>query len=130
MKECAAQAEKVVAERDRRSVAFGGHGSDGWSNHFSPKYNRCFVKLQYLTAAKDAIKGSPNLHTYLMDAFERTDIAIAASGPSAELQCRNDENPKECEKGALIMWEIACRIDGEQADCKMAQQFIDERMRN
>src|ERR1700736_2141086 len=59
MKDCAAEAEKAIAERDRRSLSFGGHGSDEWSNHYSPKYNRCFVKVGYLVAAKDSVKGGP-----------------------------------------------------------------------
>src|ERR1700734_3168782 len=58
-KECAAQAEKAVAERNSRSVAFGGHGADSWSNHYSPKYNRCFVKVDYFADVKNGIKGGP-----------------------------------------------------------------------
>jgi hypothetical protein len=130
MKECAAQAEKAMAERDRRSISFGGHGSDGSTNHYSPKYNRCFVKVEYLEAPKNTIKGAPMFRTYLMDAFEQANLASSASGPTAQFLCRNEEDPKECEKIAAIVWDGACNIEGDKIDCAKAQQFIEEHMKN
>jgi hypothetical protein len=131
MKDCAAQAEKAMEERNRRSVSFGGHGSDGWSNHYSPKYNRCFLKAEYmLVAAKDAVKGGPSFYAYLIDAFEQVDLASSATGPSARFLCRDEEDPKECEGRAAILWNSACKIDGEEIDCAKAKQFIDEHMKN
>jgi hypothetical protein len=130
MKDCAAQAEKAITDRDRRSVSFGGHGSDGSTNHYSPKYNRCFVKVEYVVATKDNIKGGPMFRTYLMDAFEQANLASSAGGPSAQFLCRNEEDPKECERGAAIIWASACEIDGDKIDCAKTQQFIDEHMKN
>jgi hypothetical protein len=130
MKDCAAQAEKAMAERDRRSISFGGRASDAWSNHYSPKYNRCFLKAEYLVAAKDTVKGGPGFYIYLMDAFEQVDLASSASGVSAEFLCRNEEDAKECERGAAIVWNSLCRIEGEQIGCAKAKQFIDEHMKN
>ena len=130
MQDCAAQAEKAMAERDRRSISFGGHGSDTWSNHYSPKYNHCFLKAEYLAAAKDTVKGGPTFYAYLIDAFEHVDLASSATGPSAQFLCRNEQDPKECERGAAIVWDGACRIEGEQTGCARAKQFIDEHMKD
>jgi hypothetical protein len=130
MKDCSAQAEKAMAERDRRSISFGGHGSDGWSDHYSPKYNRCFVRAEYVVAVKDRVKGGPMFYTYLIDAFEQVNLASSASGPSAQLLCRNEEDPKECERGAAIVWNSTCNIEDEKVECAKAKQFIDEHMKN
>jgi len=130
MKDCAAQSEKAMAERDRRSISFGGHGSDEWSNHYSPKYNRCFAKAEYLVSTKDAVKGGPNLLTHLMDAFEQVTLASSASGPSPQFQCRNEPDPKACERSAATLWDIFCKIEDEQVDCAKAKQFIEEHMKN
>jgi hypothetical protein len=130
MKDCAVQAEKAVAERNRRSTSFEGNGSDWWSNHYSPKYNRCFLKAEFLVVGKDGVKGGPMFYASLIDAFEQVDLASSASGPSAQSLCRNEEDPKGCERGAAIVWSGACKIEGEQIDCAKARQFIDEHTKN
>ena len=87
------------------------------------------MKVGYFLAPKDTVKG-PMFSTYLMDAFEQVNLAGSATGPSAELLCRNEEDPKECERGAAVFWNIVCNIEGEQIDCAKAKQFIDEHMKN
>jgi hypothetical protein len=127
MKDCAEQAVKAMAERDRRNIALGVHGSDGWSDHYSAKYNRCFVKAEYLAASKD-VKNGPFLITVLIDAFELANLATAKSGTSPELSCRNEQDPKACERAAAPLW--SCEIEGENSECMKARQFIDEHMKN
>ncbi|MGA2143886.1 MAG: hypothetical protein ABSH49_02860 [Bryobacteraceae bacterium] len=133
-KECAAQAEKVVAERNRRSASFGAHGLDWWSNHYSPKYSRCFVKAEFIVGEKDSTKGGPLIWTYLIDAFENSDVASWAVGviPSAGYTCRQDDKPEECRDKtiAALAWGDACKIEDEPADCAKAEQFIKEHMKN
>jgi len=127
-KECAAQAEKTLAERNARSVSFGGRGADWWSNHYSPKYNRCFVRFDYIVDVKNGVKGGPSTSSYLVDAFERTDVAESSGGVSASFLCRNEDNPAECEKIAALAW--VCSTEGRDTDCKTAKDFISEHMKN
>ena len=129
IQECAAQAEQVVADRNRISVAVDGHGVYSWSNHYSPKYNRCFVKLDYVLDVKTGVKGGPSLITNLVDAFERTTVAVAAGGVSPKLFCRNEDNPAECERNAALAWESFCETD-HPTDCATAKDFITEHMKN
>ncbi len=70
MKDCAEQAAKAIAERDRRTISLGAHAADGWINHYSPKYNRCFLKAEYIATTKE-MKGGPFLRINLIDAFEQ-----------------------------------------------------------
>lgn len=44
-KECAAQTEKVVAGWFKHP--------DDWQNHYSPKYDKCFVSLCFLSVSSD-----------------------------------------------------------------------------
>jgi hypothetical protein len=130
-KECAAQAGKVVAERNNHSILSGGHGADFWSNHYSPKYTRCFVQVDYFVDLKYGVKSGPLHYTYLDDAFERVGIAESADGGvSPQFLCRNEQNPKECEKHAASLWEFACKIEDHKTDCATAKDFIAEHMKN
>jgi hypothetical protein len=65
-----------------------------------------------------------------MDAFEQANLASSARGPTAQFLCRNEEDPKECERAADAVWNLACEIGGNKVDCAKAQQFIDEHMKN
>jgi hypothetical protein len=127
MKECAAQAEKVMTDRDLRTIASGGTRAD-WTNHYSPKYKRCFVSAYYFS--NEPIKGGPQTYTILIDAFERSNLASTASGVEAETACRGQEKPADCEATAHKLWGIACKIEDEPTDCAKAKQFIEGHMKN
>jgi hypothetical protein len=129
MKDCAEQAVKAMVELDRQNMSRGARASDGWSNHYSPKYNRCFVKAEYIAATdKDAVKGGPFLRTRLIDAFELANVALSSTGVSPEVLCRLDVDPKECERRASGLW--ICQIEEEKSDCAKVEQFINEHMKN
>jgi hypothetical protein len=53
MKDCAAQAEKAIAERNRRSISLGGHGSDGSTNH--PSRLLAFLFLAFLVGVPSSV---------------------------------------------------------------------------
>jgi hypothetical protein len=65
-KECAERAEKVVTEWDRDGLS-RGFPKTIWSNHYSPKFNRCFIEV---------IASSPARTESLTDAFERSTLAV------------------------------------------------------
>jgi hypothetical protein len=105
-KECASQAEKTMADFDRRSVAAGGAGFVDWKNHYSPKYNRCFITADYVSPAKDGGgKYVPFFSTELIDAFERSILANSASGGPTDGFCDIDHEPVDCAKAASFISE-------------------------
>ena len=67
-KECAAQAEKMVTAWSQRA----GSSPTDWNNHYSPKYDKCFVSISSVQVSTDE-KSFPTLHsTHMFNAFERS----------------------------------------------------------
>jgi hypothetical protein len=104
-KECAAQAEKVMADRKTPILTT-------WENHYSPKYNRCFLAiLQIFSTLEGAGKDFDKYQWELLDAFERSSVAATAwDGPTPG--------------------PIACRTEGTPVDCETAKHFIREHLKN
>jgi hypothetical protein len=75
-KECAQQAEKLMAEWHRPSEERPGKSgiSPFSENHYSPKYNRCFIKYTHEIKVKDQ-PGTVFEHI-LYDAFEKTTLVL------------------------------------------------------
>jgi hypothetical protein len=102
-KECADQAAKVINDWDDASVF--------WQNHYSPKYNQCFLLISRQIELKDWI--GPVLKDTLYDAFERSALATSIASPvppQVAALCSTDDDPK--------------------ADCKTAADFITEHLKN
>lgn len=107
-KECAAQAEKIMMGT---SAVYSS-----WENHYSPKYNKCFVSRVTSYPATGAGKDFPAVKRELVDAFEKTTSAQWVSAyPGAE------------DPGDPV---FTCRIDHGPAACAKAQAFISEHMKN
>jgi hypothetical protein len=66
-KECAAQSEKLVSEYDKDGQA-RGFPKTVWQNHYSPKYNRCFLKIFSTPVSRRMMT--------LQDPFERSTVAV------------------------------------------------------
>lgn len=98
-KECAVQAEKVVE-------AFRTAATVEWQNHYSPKYERCFLKVSYMYRPSDGGgKDVPMFSYQLIDAFERSRLANSASvGPTGGI-CNIDEKPVDCAKAEAFIAE-------------------------
>jgi hypothetical protein len=102
-KECADQAEKVITGWDDTAVF--------WRNHYSPKYNQCFLLISRQIDLKDWI--GPVLTDTLYDAFERSTLATSIASPvppQVAALCSTDQDAK--------------------TDCKTAADFITEHMKN
>jgi len=84
-KECAAQAEKLVAEWERDGLA-KGFPKVIWTNHYSPKYNRCFIEAFFDPSTRVSS---------LIDAFERSTLA---SCDFANEYCTIDIEKVDCVK--------------------------------
>jgi hypothetical protein len=51
----------------------------GWTNHYSPKYDRCYVLVSYLhKGGKAKPPGEPITYNELWDAFERKLLSTCA----------------------------------------------------
>jgi hypothetical protein len=155
-KECAAQAEKVVAGWLSPATE--------WQNHYSPKYDRCFVSLSFFSVSKDD-KVFPTMYsTVLVDAFERSRIAstcsvpghsdcvkqIAKTGRDVFLNMMSRAlNGKPFAEATIAEQEIVlgavdrdkdnsqndsslfyCGIEGKSVECDKAKSFISEHLKN
>lgn len=106
-KECASQAEKVMA--DHKDLP---NTLTTWENHYSPKYKRCFLAVLDSYVLLDGHgKDFATYHWRLLDAFERSLVAMTAwDGPPLPAD--------------------ACTAEGESLDCQKVRSFIQEHMKN
>jgi hypothetical protein len=120
MKDCAEQADRA-ARRDKLyegAPLFGGYHSTGYTNHYSPKYERCYVAVGYFSRAaltqtvRDGKKKEPMSLDHLYDAYEGKMVAQCSSA----------------EEGAYTV----CIIDGQPStsDCALCNAFISDHMNN
>lgn len=100
MKECAAQAEKIGP-----GEAAANKGT--YTNHYSPKYDRCYVKVSWVMKEDQKISGQGDR---LIDAFERDTIAL--------YQVTFSES------------KSLCFMPNGVAECSEVKDFIFEHMRN
>ena len=154
-KECATQGEKLITSWPKRP--------DDWTTHYSAKYDKCFVELQFFSASSDK-KVFPTLFsTVLVDGFERSRLANSCTSPdnpdcveavrktghnvmldsvSRRLNNKPFTEASEAEQNAArtiadkierdvhMDTSTYCGIDGKVVDCKIAENFISEHMKN
>lgn len=122
-KDCAAQAEKVMAG----DLRFGPYGSSvvAWRNHYSQKQERCLIRAVY--AAKSE-KDDPRAWNILVDAFERGALAQSAFGTAAAADCANaEQNITSCE---AMLKRYGCFIGLKGSACAEAEAFISDQMKD
>jgi hypothetical protein len=70
MKDCAARADKIVAREQpdlsKMSEEFINSNNYDNSNHYSPKYNRCYVLLRHTKHEKDQAVKITTRHMQLL----------------------------------------------------------------
>jgi hypothetical protein len=115
-KDCASQAERLVSER-----ASKGYGRPlDWYNHYSPKYDRCFLETFNQLAGNEP-GGGVLFSNSLFDAFERSPIAYWY-----ETHCVG-----ACSETINIMVKASpCSIEKEPTSCEEVKTFIAEHMKN
>ncbi len=110
-KECSEQADRIAKrlgfDDDRTDVLIYG----GRSNHYSPTYEKCYVRVRYNNLSRDLPPGSPRSYVELWDAFEDREVASCSPGLNidARIHCINVEQ-------------------GSSGDCDACGRFIEERM--
>lgn len=88
--------EEDDVDAARRYLSVEGHHSDGWTNHYSPKYNRCYVAAAYEDVDLSGVRIA--FPTYLIDAFERSIVAAyQVGGPIASRACYDAPDRQACE---------------------------------
>lgn len=123
MKDCAAQADQIVnqtivaAAQKRLGVAINTPSLSnwdtdasilGWGNHYSSKYERCYVAVSAISHSGQ----SPWSYEEVYDAFESKSLVIYTD---------NHENAS------------FCKIFGDNSttgNCNAARAFIDDHMKN
>jgi hypothetical protein len=112
-KECAEQSEKVMKEK--------GEFYRFWRNHYSPKYNKCFIEDSTRVPGEGAGRDYPELTVELIDAFERTHLAQWVSETT---------KPAEPPRADGVAGPLQCHIGYQRVDCAKAIAFISEHMKN
>jgi hypothetical protein len=114
MKECAEQAARIAQRLEERPHK--DFGIMGWENHYSPKYERCYVLVKYLNREATKNRNLPLLFDQLFDAFESRALAICTNSSATE---------------AGTFCSVEPRADGSpEVDCGNCAQFIKDRMNN
>jgi hypothetical protein len=108
-RQCAEQAEQIV-KRLTQEQRGGPLKIMGWFNHYSPKFQRCFVRVSYFNSLAKSDKEQPLLPFSLFDAFDNREIAFCSSTPSPLCQFLGDDGSE---------------IPG---DCIGCQRFVKERI--
>ncbi len=115
-RECAAQADRLIERSGwKEGERSGSVTFTGYENHYSPKYQRCFVQrfftdsqLRLPQSVGDPLPFSSELY----DAFEGRFLATCAT---SQIDAKN----------------IGCNVFGQehsQFDCAACRRFIDDRM--
>lgn len=158
-KECATQAEKVIADWPQHTL---GTKPDDWSNHYSPKYDRCFIWAYFSHVSKDEKVFPTTFVTTLWDAFERSRLASSCT-VLTQIDCAEQirrtyrdqdlddvskkPNGKPFAEASAVEQEAVrkvvdrikepealssqlCNIDGKPEECAKAANFISEHMKN
>jgi hypothetical protein len=117
MKDCAEQTDRILK---RMHLEEGQkNGNDDFvgpsQNHYSPKYERCFVQVQFYTSVlvlrklqADDKKLTPHSYWTVYDAFEAKELTT-------------------CTDNRV---ESFCTIGGSAGDCSECREFTKDRMEN
>ena len=113
MKQCAEQTDRVAK---RAGWAEGQRNGEvttmGWQNHYSPKYERCYILVNYVNHRAEKNGDLPLLYDELFDAFEGGLLSV----------CTDAVNSKA---------SFFCSIQADESphfDCRACRQFAKDRM--
>lgn len=112
-RQCAEQAEKVVKRIGEDMISSGPDFPriSAWTNHYSPRFERCFVRITFRNRQPDRKNDIPLYFDELHDAFENRVLATHT------MNSKSDGTSMYCETKELTT-----------SDCRMIEGYIDERM--
>lgn len=115
MKECAEQTDRIAK---RSGWVEGQRNGDitilGWQNHYSPKFGRCYILVNYVNNRAQKAGDLPLLYDELFDAFEGRLLSI----------CTDFKSSKSA------FWCDIQADDGPHHDCQACRQFAKDRIEN
>jgi hypothetical protein len=126
-KDCSEAAERE-ARREGLTGGFrnGAFESHGYGNHYSIKYDQCFVLGRYWDVEYQGPQGDrPLQHELLFEAFENRYLSTCTSDPAWRTM--------RTARGKSYQGTEYCEIDGDAdkvGDCDACSQFIKDRMEN
>jgi hypothetical protein len=123
-KECAAQSERIMADPNLFIKS-----PDDWRNHYSPKYDKCFVLIHFSSFSKDESAFPSVFRTALYDAFERSELAASCTVLQKRLDCL-EQVTQALKTVTLPNPESYCGINDQPIECTKAEAFIYEHMKN
>lgn len=109
MMECANRVDYWLSRNETKMPHYLFLGTE---NHYSPKYNKCFIRLSYMHDGT-GLDTFPMFIEFMHDAFEGTSLA----GWSTSSNAAN-------------VAEGYCAIKNKPIPCRQAKQFINEHMEN
>ncbi len=118
MKECADQADRVTRRYgwvEGQADSVSQHGVMGWENHYSAKYERCYLVANFMIQEADAKNQLPLLYLLMYDAFETRIVA----------QCSDMTTGN-----AAAFCEVSQPGEQSSRDCPVCRRFFKERMEN
>ena len=115
MKDCAEQTDRIAK---RSGWVEGRRTGDttifGWTNHYSPKYGRCYILVNHLNHPTKDLKGFPLTYDELFDAFEGRLLSTCTDAKTSEAS-----------------WFCSIQDDDRlPGDCRACRQFAKDRMGN
>jgi hypothetical protein len=111
--QCAELAHRSKIE-ERTYGALGLYKADSWSNHYSAKYQRCFVQIDFRHVMPMVDKTAPHLVVVLLDAIENREVAAFTS-----------TNDKDAQAAYCTITDGDVRKEG---DCYAAMTYMNDRM--
>ena len=113
MRQCAEQADRLAVQQGwGRELAGEDVRATGWSNHYSVKFEKCFVRVDFINRGAGKVKTLPFFVYLLYDGFEGRGLASCTDVPT--------EDPS-----------AFCSVDGRddlQNSCGACRNFVKERM--
>jgi hypothetical protein len=115
MKECAERADRLAKQKEWvEGKRIGSTKIEGWQNHYSAKYGRCYVQVFYEDHATENGDIVYFEEYDLYDAFQGTPLS----------RCSNESRSS-----------VLCWIDGDAnlphiLDCSDCRKFVKDRMEN
>ena len=110
MKECAEQVDRIVI---KEHLASGSPTLVARENHYSPKYNRCYVRFSYPNSEAAAKNPElPSVYSELWDAFEEKLLSVCTD--------------ERVFRGGRVF----CTIQDKDnfMNCDVCRQFVKDRM--
>jgi hypothetical protein len=122
MKDCAEQTARIATREGWARVTKWGETLMSSENHYSPKYEKCYVRVNYMRAFEDG--STPIFYSHLWDAFEA--LKIADCTPTQRGPASTDmANP-----GVSAFCSIHESDPDSHFSCAGCQQFVKDRMEN